>query len=154
MKLKFAYKARSIEYVYKVGPHSCMKGSKRVRAYEGPDLAVAYIRHNKQIVARAVVWPKKKQYWTVYAIPQQYKYDYSRSDGFGFANRVPTGNDYFKDMRDALHKAGYKCRRLKGARLAKIPAMKGDKRHYKGYMVPSVDGRRGLEIGTKYIKIT
>lgn len=65
-QLKFAYTADDIVRVYRVGPHSCMKNSERVAAYAGPDLAVAYVERKGRIVARAVVWPKKKWYYTMY----------------------------------------------------------------------------------------
>jgi len=154
MKLKFAYKAKSIEYVYKIGPSSCMKGSKRVRAYEGPDLAVAYIRDKKQIVARSVVWPAKKQYYTIYAKPQDCKYEL-RASYFGgtYYNVTRVGKDYFKMMKRLLNEAGYKKKRLAGARLSKIPAKKRGPGYYQGFIVPSVDGRKGFEVGRNYITI-
>lgn len=73
-ELKFAYTGDEIVEVYKFCS-SCMTGSTNVRAYEGPDLAVAYIElppkvvngnSCKRITARAVVWPKKKLYHTMY----------------------------------------------------------------------------------------
>lgn len=61
-ELKFAYTGDDIVRVFKDGPSSCMKGVNAVRAYEGPDLAVAYIERSGKITARTVVWPKKKLY--------------------------------------------------------------------------------------------
>lgn len=72
--LLFADDEDTIEEVYITGPSSCM--SKGVgeyaspvhpcRVYAGGDLQVAFLRRDGRIVARAVVWPEKKIYNTVY----------------------------------------------------------------------------------------
>lgn len=72
--LKFACTADEIEAVYNNGPRSCMKKSSEawdgpchpVRAYAGPDLAIAYIDRGGHITARTLVWPEKKVHGTVY----------------------------------------------------------------------------------------
>lgn len=72
--VKFATTADDIEHVYTNGPESCMSHGKShfdspyhpVRVYSGPDLAVAYIERDGAITARALAWPDKKRYATVY----------------------------------------------------------------------------------------
>lgn len=95
-ELKFAYSADDIEHVYKIGPGSCMQGVSSVRAYAGPDLAVAYIERKGKITARAVAWPEKKLYCSCV---------------YGDANL----------LTEVLHEEGYKASyRFKGARMSLI----------------------------------
>lgn len=64
----FAKTADEIEWVYLHGPRSCMAYDvdyygttvHPVRAYAGPDLAIAYLKDGERVTARAVCWPDKK----------------------------------------------------------------------------------------------
>ena len=104
--LCIATDADDIERVYTTGTHSCMayRASYFVgpchpsRVYAGPDLAVAYINKadGSGIGARAVIWPEKKIFSTVY----------------GDAIR----------LESALEAAGYHSGDLSGARVQKICA--------------------------------
>lgn len=104
--LHIATDADDIERVYTNGPHSCMAHSAEsfagpchpARVYAGPDLAVAYINNadSSRIVARAVCWPERKVYSTIY----------------GDAIRLEA----------ALEAAGYACGDLDGARVQKLCA--------------------------------
>lgn len=95
-ELRFAYTADEIEHVYANGPQSCMKGIRAVRAYAGPDLAVAYIVRKEKITARTVCWPEKKLYCSlVYG-------DHAL-------------------LTEVLHELGYQSSyRFKGAKMSKI----------------------------------
>lgn len=96
--LKLARTAKEIVKVYTEGPSSCMKGNKYVSVYATPDLAVAYIQKKDRIVARTVVWPKKKLYCN---------YCYGDTEL----------------IREVLKEEGYKAsNRFKGARLKRLQA--------------------------------
>ena len=108
VELEFARTADDIQDAYENGPNSCMSyscphydgGIHPVRAYAGPDLALAYIRNGAgEIVGRAVVWPDRKQHSRIY----------------GDAER----------MGGALARAGYTGGTLAGARLARIESGAG-----------------------------
>lgn len=69
----FASSPDDIERVYREGPSSCMDGGHRFRSpvhparvYGAGDLAVAYLERGGRITARAVCWPERKSYSTVY----------------------------------------------------------------------------------------
>lgn len=122
-EFKIAKTAKEIIEVYRVGPPSCMKGSKAVGAYEGPDLAVAYMQNKKtkEIVARAVVWPKKRLYFRVYGKERKLYYKLK--------------------LENSLHRRGYKNGRLAGARINQK------------YGVPAIDGCHGYNKRGQYIVI-
>ena len=74
-ELKWTQDADEIEAIYSNGPSSCMGkdaayfstgGIHPARVYAGPDLGVAWLGDQKDATARAVVWPEKKIYNTVY----------------------------------------------------------------------------------------
>jgi len=102
VELLITQDADEIEKVYRTGPRSCMSGHPSeyeagihpARVYAGPDLAVAYIKRDKNITARCVIWPEKKIYSIVYG-------DYTRMD-------------------QPLKAAGYKAGSLHGARIQLI----------------------------------
>lgn len=102
VELEFATTADEIEEVYNQGPRSCMSfpedgyaGDEHpARVYAAGDLAVAYIRRDDRITARALVWPNKLLRSTIY------------------------GDEAVLD--DLLSGAGYKKDNLNGARLLKI----------------------------------
>ena len=52
--------------VYNDGPNSCMSGDSSVRAYDGVDVAVAYVEVEDRIIARAVVNLNDQKYLTIY----------------------------------------------------------------------------------------
>ena len=54
-KLSFTQDGQEAVDVYDDGPSSCMKGSDSVRAYDSPNVAVAYVKVGERIVARSVV---------------------------------------------------------------------------------------------------
>lgn len=72
--LQFADKADDIQAVYQRGPNSCMchdmdyyeSTQHPTRAYESPDLKLAYIGTDTRVTARALVWPEKKTVGRVY----------------------------------------------------------------------------------------
>lgn len=107
--LNFADDADDIEDVYVNGPRSCMAYKANsyaspvhpVRTYAGPDLQVAWIgRGTEDVTARAVVWPDRKVYSTIY----------------GDSGR----------LKPLLEKAGYSKGSLAGARLTLIETDDGD----------------------------
>lgn len=70
---------KEVRRVYRVGPDSCMRGSKAyvrgekrhsgyaIDVYSDGDLGVAYLKDEKEaITARVVCWPDKKEYGRVY----------------------------------------------------------------------------------------
>lgn len=117
-ELELAYDADEIQEVYENGPNSCMSyyasdyagGIHPVRAYAGPDLALAYIRNGDgDITGRALVWPDRMIHGRIY----------------GDCER----------MADALQREGYSSSDLSGARLTLIRAEDGV-----GIHAPFVDG--------------
>lgn len=72
--LKVTQDADEIEDVYVGGPSSCMaheassfeSACHPVRAYAGPDLALAYIGPRADAKARSIIWPGRKIYTTIY----------------------------------------------------------------------------------------
>lgn len=100
--LKITQDADEIEDVYVGGPGSCMSHHASdfesychpVRAYAGPDTALAYIGSRKDATARSVVWPGRKIYTKIYG-------DVSR-------------------LRLLLEDAGYRGGSLDGARIRRI----------------------------------
>lgn len=123
---KIATTADDIQAVYENGPNSCMAhtyGASRnnckncqrnnptchytyldagihpVRVYGDSDLAVAYIGTLDHVIARAVIWPDKKRYSTVYG-----------------AERLTT----------MLENAGYSDGTMYGAKVRAIPAERGE----------------------------
>lgn len=102
IKLLFATTEDEIEDVYENGPNSCMAKSvgyfessiHPVRVYAAGDLAVAYIKRNGDITARALCWPSKKVYGRVY------------------------GDD--TRLVDLLERASYSAGSLNGARMLRI----------------------------------
>jgi hypothetical protein len=132
VKYALARTAKQIELAYLRGPNSCMsapvdsyatKGIHPVRAYAGPDLAIAYLKVQRRITARTVCWPEKKLYSRIY------------------------GDSY--RLASALHKDGYKQGNLAGARMSKIlvPGMK------KTYICPYVDGERIVHVTDDHLVI-
>lgn len=119
-KLQFADTPEDMEDVYVNGPSSCMSKEKSsyhtpvhpVAMYAAGDLQVAYMRREGRIVARSVVWPKKKIYNQIY----------------GDAARLST----------LLRKEGYKAEAPYGARLLKHKVKKDSGRYQ--YVCPHVDG--------------
>lgn len=118
--LQWAVTADEIEDVYVNGPSSCMsktvgnyKSGKihPVRVYAAGDLQVVYLKKTGRVSARALCWPEKKIYSTIYG-------DKGR-------------------LEPLLTKLGYKCQAPFGARIEKIkvPAPQ-DKFHY---VVPHID---------------
>lgn len=101
-ELFFASDPDDIENVYLNGPGSCMAAGESffessvhpVRVYGDSDVQVAYLKHKDQITARALVWPEKKYYYSIY----------------GDCGR----------LRNALEEAGYQQNELNGARLTLI----------------------------------
>ena len=104
--LRFAATADEIEVVYVIGPRSCMSYEADhfdspihpARMYACGDLQVAYLQmseddEDQQITARAVVWPERKIYSTIY----------------GDADR----------LEPALEREGYREGQLSGARLTR-----------------------------------
>ena len=75
-QLEFARTEEEIATVYTTGPQSCMSyaaanfiSTKKVHpsiVYAAGDLAVAYLRENRRIIARTLVWPEKKIYSRLY----------------------------------------------------------------------------------------
>ena len=55
VKLQFACTADEIEYVYEDGPRSCMSASGSVRAYESPDIKLAFVEVMGRVVARSIL---------------------------------------------------------------------------------------------------
>jgi hypothetical protein len=56
----FSFDAEEIQEVYENGPGSCMVGKNwyfehPVRVYDGPDIAIAYLKNGKKIVARTMI---------------------------------------------------------------------------------------------------
>ena len=119
-QVKFAKTAAQIERVYVNGPHSCMSHSSGgnyassvhpVRAYAGPDLAIAYIEDlNGKPMARCVVWPDKKRYSRIYG------------DGGPWTNM----------LRGGLEEMQYRRGPMIGARLTAI-------KEELGYVCPHID---------------
>lgn len=80
-EILFATTADEIEMVYTTGPESCMSYSRDkffrnehpTRIYAGYDLAVAYLKRNKRVSARAVVWPERKVYSRIYGDAARFK---------------------------------------------------------------------------------
>lgn len=103
-ELHFAKTPDEIEHVYVNGPRSCMAGAADsydsrvhpVRVYGAGDLAVAYLKNDDAITARALCWPEKLVYGRVY------------------------GDDH--RLCAALAEAGYRAdhHRLHGARMLRI----------------------------------
>ncbi len=130
--LLFAYDAKEIVHVYRNGPRSCMSGGMNnyrskihpVSVYAGPDLAVAYVERGKHIVARSVVWPKKKIYSRLY------------------------GDMHL--LETLLIEEGYHAGRLTGARLTKH---KQGGRYVCPYLDGSVNESMTVSVGRKYLKI-
>lgn len=81
LELKLARTPDEIEHVYIVGPSSCMSGPVEklgkyggygnatehpARAYGAGDLACAYVERKNEIIARSIVWPKRKIFTQIY----------------------------------------------------------------------------------------
>lgn len=131
--LHFAVTAKEISHVYRRGPQSCM--SKDVgtpvhpsEAYAGPDLAVAYVKKQGRIVARALCWPKKQIYSRVYG-------DQELLSGL-------LDDEGFEQHWD---REGYD-HAFVGARLTKIV-------HNNRFICPYIDGYFRVRVGKKYLTI-
>lgn len=127
-KVLIATTADEIEHVYMNGPSSCMTHQVRnyrsnpvhpVRAYEGPDLRVAYIMNpaKGKIAARCIVYPEKKIFCRIYG------------DGGAFSAR----------LRALLLKDGYKEGVPYGARIKILRDNRTEMKIYE-YIVPYIDG--------------
>jgi hypothetical protein len=100
--LKITQDPDEIEDVYVGGPNSCMANEAcdfdgpchPVRAYAGPDTALAYLGSRDDATARSIVWPTRLIYTSIYG-------DVSR-------------------LRLILEAAGYSEGRLDGARIQRI----------------------------------
>lgn len=134
----FARTEDEIEEAYTSGPSSCMSHKlgdyvshiHPTRVYAAGDLAVAYLKRDNRIVARAVAWPEKKLFSTIYG-------DGGRMDPL-------------------LRKAGYSPGAPVGARLLKIVTYQ-DKKAMKGpkaYVVPHVDGCGWFEDAGEFLRIS
>lgn len=98
--LTISQDADVIADVYYYGPPSCQHPNSShsneytrdwanhpVRMYAGPDLAIAYLGDQKAAIARAIVWPEKKTYSTVYGEPSLG----DRLEALGYTSRHPYG---------------------------------------------------------------
>ena len=127
-KVLIATSADEIEYVYLNGPSSCMTHATHdyksrpihpVRAYEGPDLRVAYIKNHVKntIAARCIIYPEKKIFCRIYG------------DGGAWSAR----------LRALLLKDGYKEDVQYGARIKILRDERVEMKIYE-YIVPYIDG--------------
>lgn len=119
VELLFATTEDEIEAVYASGVNSCMShsvssyqtdGYHPVRIYAAGDLSLAYLKRNKKICARALVWPERKKVGRIYG-------DETR-------------------LMNALRAEGYEEQdwySLRGARLLK-------KEYGSGFIMPYIDG--------------
>lgn len=134
----FARTEDEIEEVYTTGPASCMAHPAAqytshihpVRVYAAGDLAVAYLKRDARIVARALVWPDKKVYNNIY----------------GDSGR----------LQPLLGKQGYKAGVPVGARIQKVITYQ-DKKAMKGakaYVVPHVDGGGWFEDAGEFLLLS
>lgn len=88
--------------VYWHGPNSCMSGMECTRSYSGPDVAVAYVKLNESIVARALV---------------------CINEDIGLQYSIIYGNDDL--LRPLLEAAGYEDGSLEGCRIEKLTDCNG-----------------------------
>ncbi len=134
--VKFATTGDAIQWAYENGPASCMSETARhysgdchpVRVYGDSDLQLAYIKaessyHDKQIMARALVWPERKVYGRVYPTPERYL-DEKREEARAAQAALVT----------ALESLGYSAGRFDGAKIRKIENESG------GFVMPYLDG--------------
>ncbi|HEY0623189.1 hypothetical protein [Sphingomonas sp.] len=131
MGLTITQDADEIEEVYTKGPSSCMSYSARhfdgpchpTRVYAGPDLAIAYCGPSDGAKQRAVVWPERKVFSTIY--------------GGGAGGGV---------LRELLEAAGYREGEIDGARIRKIEA------NY-GFVMPYVDDCSSAREDGEFIRL-
>lgn len=122
--LIFANSEDEFETLYTSGPNSCMSHPKDkytshihpVRVYAAGDLALVYMKRDGRIVARALCWPEKKLYSTIY----------------GDSGRI----------EPLLQKEGYKKSTPYGARLQRILTweIKSTKSGNQAFVAPHIDG--------------
>jgi hypothetical protein len=62
----FATTPEDIVDVYENGPHSCMRGESCVSVYGAGDLAVAYLKSGDKVTARALCFPARNIFASVY----------------------------------------------------------------------------------------
>lgn len=131
-ELHLATTREDIRWVYENGPNSCMShrisdyatnGIHPCEVYAAGDLAIAYIKSEKRVTARAVVWPDKKIASRIYG-------DYHRLSALletvGY-NLCPWDNEWY------------------GARLLKIRAANA------GYVAPYTDFHPEFDIENDYL---
>lgn len=121
----FAATAEDMEYVYLVGPHSCMAYAPQdfwdmgatdhpVSVYAmGGDLQLAYIERDGKITARAFVWPAKKIFGRTYGDSERLTFGL---EALGYSS-APSENPFT------------------GARLGRVPV-------HEGFLMPYVDHHR------------
>lgn len=135
--LCYADTADEIEHVYLNGPRSCMSkplsayssSVHPVRAYESPDLKLAYIKDGDRITARCLVWPEKKQHGRIYGDEIRMRL-LLENEGYDLADESPGNYDD-----------------LEGARIARI-LDRGQ------FVVPYIDGGCGLRDRGDYLELT
>ena len=124
VSLQFAVTADEIEYVYENGPRSCMSTSSSVRAYESPNIQIAFVEVMGRIVARAVL-----------NMSDEEDLRYSRIYGDEIL------------LRKLLSAAEYSPGDLDGCTLAKIE-------NDSGIRCPYLDCGTNISIYNDYLKIT
>jgi hypothetical protein len=143
--LAFADEADDIVRVYQNGPNSCM-GPRHFddkhhpcRVYAAGDLAIAYLTRtaDNKIVARALVWPKRKAMGRVYPSPDNWS-----QDGFAtYQDSLDCQAALFNRLRDLGYRNGDEGRDFNGAKLEKID------HHRHGHVMPYLDNGYQVDDG-------
>jgi hypothetical protein len=141
LRLQFSTSPDHVVDIYERGPSSCMKGMDCVRIYHGPDLMVAYVERDGDVMARALVWPDKKVIGRTYPTPGCY--DEGDDDDLYESEEDLEG--WRQALIGLLRAEGYKTHdeggRFEGARLRRVP----DGDYSDNYLMPYLDLDYGVD---------